>query len=146
MKKNTVVLLVATLVIAAVWSGVGAMASSQHQQQSTSLNGRVRALEAKVRSLTSQMTSTKKRVNRLEGLQRCLTAQGLSQYGNGILSGYYYTNDGGYTTILTHATDFDPGTAPTAWMARVDAGCVRSSSVHAFKYERSPSITPKATR
>ena len=148
MKKNALVLVGASLVIAAVWSGVGAMASPQHQQASAGLNARVRALEANVRSLKSQMASTKKKVNQVVGAQACLTAQGLSSYGTGTTSGYYYTNDGGVTTFLTHATDFDAGTAPTAWMARVDPGCIGSSSesMQSFRYQRSPSISPKATR
>jgi hypothetical protein len=149
MKKNTLVLIGATLVIAAVWSGVGAVAAPQHQQASAGLNARVRALEANVRSLKSQMASTKKKVNALVGAQACLSAQGLSQYGDGTTTGYYYTNDGGVTTILTHATDFDAGSAPTAWMARVDPGCVssgRSSRMQSFRYQRSASVTPKSVR
>jgi hypothetical protein len=149
MKKNTLVLIGAILVIAAVWSGVGAMASPQHQQASAGLNARVRALEANVRSLKSQMASTKKKVNALVGAQACLTAQGLSQYGNATTTGYYYTNDQGVTTILTHATDFDAGSAPTAWMARVDPGCVTggsSESMQNFRYERSTTVTPKSDR
>ena len=88
------VLVGAIAVIAAVWSGVGAMASPQHQQASAGLNARVRALEANVRSLKSQMASTKKKVNEVVGAQQCLTAQGLSSYGTGTTTGYYYTNDG----------------------------------------------------
>lgn len=145
--KNTLILVGAILVIAAAWSGVGAMASPQHQQTSLGLNARVRALEANVRSLKSQMTSTKKKVNQLVAAQACLTAQGLSSYGDGTTSGYFYTNDAGATVFLTHATDFDPGLAPTAWMARVNPACVTSSkSMQSFRYQRSPSITPKATR
>ena len=111
------------------------------------LNARVRALEANVRSLKSQMASTKKKVNQLVGALACLTAQGLSSYGDGTTSGYFYTNDAGATVFLTHATDFDPGLTPTAWMARVNPACVSSSkSMQNFRYQRSPSITPKTTR
>lgn len=148
MKKNTLALIGAILVIAAVWSGVGAMASPQHQQASAGLNARVRALEANVRSLKSQMASTKKKVNALVGAQACLTAQGLSQYGNGTTSGYYYTNDG-VTTFLTHAADFDAGSTPSAWMARIDPACLSgggSQSMHSFGYERSTTVTPKSAR
>jgi hypothetical protein len=145
--KNTLILVGAILVIAAAWSGVGAMASPRHQQTSLGLNARVRALEANVRSLKSQMASTKKKVNQLVGAQACLTAQGLSSYGDGTTSGYFYTNDAGATVFLTHATDFDPGLTPTAWMARVNPACVSSSkSMQNFRYQRSPSITPKTTR
>ena len=150
MKKNTLVLVGAILLIAAVW-WIGAMASPQQKQSSAGLNARVRALEANVRSLKSQMASTKKKVNQLVGAQACLTAQGLSSYGtDGGPSGYFYSNDAGATSFLTAATDFDTGATPTAWMARVDAGCVTggssSESMQSFRYQRSPSISPKATR
>ena len=148
MKRNTLVLVGAILVIAAVWSGVGAMASPQHQQSSATLTARVRALEANVRSLKSQMASTKRKVNQVEGLQRCLTAQGLSQYGDGTTTGYFFTNDAGATVILTHATDFDAGATPTAFMARIDPGCVSGGSerMQNFRYERSATFAPKARR
>lgn len=131
--KKTLTLAVALVAAAGIWSGVGAMASTQSTETSASLSARVRALEAKVRTLRTQ-------VNNLRAGQACLRAVGIAQYGDGTTSGYYWTEDSGATQKLTSGLDLDTASPPRGWMAVIDPGCVSSQSMHSssFKAGRQP--------
>src|SRR6266542_248563 len=118
------ILLVIAVALAAV---VSVQLASSAPATKATIPGRVAALEAKVKKLTS-------RVNVLQARAACLSAQGLSQYGNpGAGSGYVYTNDGGTTLGLTTGIDFPAsGTTPTFYAAAVNSACVTSSARASF--------------
>lgn len=119
--KKTLVLALALVVAAGMWSGVAAIASSQSKQAELTIPSRLRALESKVRVLRTQ-------VNDLRGKQACLTALPLSQFGTSA-AGYVYTPDGGYSVFFTSALDVTPtGQSPGAWAARINPSCVTQSS------------------
>jgi hypothetical protein len=130
--KKVLVLSVALVTAAAIWSGVGAIASPQSKQSSAGIPARVRALEAKVKTLRVQVAD-------LRGKQACLTALPISQYGNGTTSGYYFTNDG-VTSFLTSALDVtDVGQAPGAYVAKIDTSCIgalRAMSKSSYRLDR----------
>lgn len=135
MKKILVVAL-ALVVSAGIWSAVGAIASSQSGKAELTIPSRIRALESKVRVLRTQ-------VNDLRGKQACLTALPISQYGNSA-AGYVYTPDGGYSVFFTSALDVTPsGQTPGAYVARVDSTCVsRAMSPSSYRTDRT--ITSQA--
>jgi hypothetical protein len=135
--KKVLVLSGALVAAAAIWSGVGAIASPQSKQSSAGIPARVRALEAKVKTLRVQVAD-------LRGKQACLTALPVSQYGNGTTSGYYFTNDG-VTQFLTSALDVtDVGQAPGAYVARIDPACIgslRAMSKSSYRLDRAFEVT-----
>jgi hypothetical protein len=135
--KKVLVLSVALVTAAAIWSGVGAIASPQSKQSSAGIPARVRALEAKVKTLRVQVAD-------LRGKQACLTGLPLSQYGNGTTSGYYFTNDG-VTQFLTSALDVtDVGQPPGAYVAKIDAACIgslRAMSKSSYRVDRAFQVT-----
>jgi hypothetical protein len=135
--KKVLVLSGALVAAAAIWSGVGAIASPQSKQSSAGIPARVRALEAKVKTLRVQVAD-------LRGKQACLTALPVSQYGNGTTSGYYFTNDG-VTQFLTSALDVtDVGQAPGAYVAKIDPACIgsfRAMSKSSYRLDRAFEVT-----
>jgi hypothetical protein len=135
--KKVLVLSVALVTAAAIWSGVAAIASPQSKQSSAGIPARVRALEAKVKTLRVQVAD-------LRGKQACLTALPVSQYGNGTTSGYYFTNDG-VTQFLTSALDVtDVGQPPGAYVAKIDAACIVSlgaMSKSSYRVDRAFQVT-----
>jgi hypothetical protein len=135
--KKVLVLSVALVTAAAIWSGVGAIASPQSKQSSARIPARVRALEAKVKTLRVQVAD-------LRGKQACLTGLPVSQYGNGTTSGYYFTNDG-VTQFLTSALDVtDVGQPPGAYVAKIDAACIgslRAMSKSSYRVDRAFQVT-----
>jgi hypothetical protein len=116
--KKTLAFAAAVAAAAAVGSGVGAIASPQTPQKS--IPARIRALEAKVRVLRTQ-------VDTLGANQSCFRALGIAQYGDKTTSGYVWTQDAGATFGLESALDIDTSAAPAAWMAVIQPGCISPS-------------------
>ena len=120
--KKLLTLAVALVVAGGIWSGMAAIASPQSPEASAGLPARVRSLEGKVRTLRVQ-------IGDLRGKVACLTALPISQYGDNVIAGYVYSNDGGNTVFLTTGLDVTAqGQAPGAWVARIDNSCVSGAS------------------
>jgi hypothetical protein len=108
------------------------LASSATSTRAVSLPKRVKALEAKVKRLNGSVAGLQTRVSLLETSAGCLSAQGITQYGNPPAGqGYVYTNDAGATFFFT--TGFDApaaGATPSFYAARIDPSCI---TTRAFK-------------
>lgn len=91
----------------------------------SSINGRVAALEKKVKVLQSSSTALKKRVTTLEAFGGCLVSS--SPVPESRFTGYLYTPDHGTTVVETTALDAtDPGETPQAYLVTINAGCLSS--------------------
>lgn len=130
--------LVAACVVILV-AAVAVQFASSAPSTPASIPTRVKALEAKVKSLTASVKTLKTDVATLKTRSNCLSAQGLTQYGNPAgNSGYVYTPDGGTTLALTTALDFPAsGQTPSFYAARINPACVTTSaSAGAFSLGR----------
>jgi hypothetical protein len=97
---------------------------------SSSVPTRVKALEAKVKTLTTRLNRTQALATVSAAKLSCLkNLMPVSSYGDGTTSGYVYTQDARATSFLTSALDVtEQGQTPGAWVALVESSCIGSSS------------------
>jgi hypothetical protein len=112
-------------------------ASSATSSSAKSIPARVKALETKMKGLSASVKALKGQVAVLQARSDCLSALGVTQYGNPPAGqGYIYTNDGGATLVITTAFDVAAqGQTPSFFAATINPSCVGSRS-NAFKPAR----------
>jgi outer membrane murein-binding lipoprotein Lpp len=129
--------------VAAVAAAMYVAASPASQQATGPTAKQFNALKKQVATLSKKLKSTKSEADAAVGfIATCLVdpsagVWGVSEFGDSTNAtfGYDYTPDGGVTTQIVTALDFDGSANPQTYLQAVNPSCVGPALKHRLQHE-----------